>query len=315
MPNPTGTFQRPDLGTAFSQLPDDSDGFVATECLPVYNSPLQSANYSVIKAEALMRLEDLKRGPNAGYKRSAYDFSQANFSTSEFGLEEPIDDRTRKLYSYSFDVERFAAARLRRRLRTNLEVLTATAVQGSLGGTAAAAKKWNDPASDPVYDVDTALVAYRALNALNPEDVSMVMDWETFLRLRSNAAILDRIKFSGLDQVVKAKITKDAIAQVFGIKEVIVARAMKNTADVGQTRSLSPIWDKTIVTLFHKATGDIQMPGLGHTIVWTADGASADGVMEEYREEQTRSQILRCRSELVSHIKYTNAGYTITAVL
>jgi len=315
MPNPTGTFQRPDLGTAFSQLPDNADGFIATDCLPIYNSPLQSANYSVIKAEALMRLEDLKRGPSAGYKRATYDFSQANFSTAEFGLEEQIDDRTRKLYSYSFDVERFAAARLRRRLRTNLEVLTAAQVQGSLGGTAAAAKKWNDPAGDPIADIKAAKIALRALNGLNPEDASLAMDWETFESLLDSAAMLDRIKFNGTEQVVKAKITKDAIAQAFGIKEVIVARAMKNTADVGQTRSLSAIWDKTIVTLFHKASGDIQMPGLGHTVVWTADGASADGIMEEYREEQSRSQILRCRSELASHIKYTNAGYTITTCL
>lgn len=315
MPNPTGTFQRPDLGSAFSQLPDEQDGFIATQVLPVLNSPLQAANYSVIKAEALMRLEDLSRGPGAGYKRAEYDFTQANFATKEFGLEEAIDDRVRAMYMYSFDCERFAAARLRRRLRTNLEVLTAAACQSGLGGTAAAAKVWSDPASDPIADVDAALIALRALNGLNPENVSMIIEWEAFTRLRSNAAMLDRIKFNGTEQVVKSKITAASIAEAFGIKEVIVAGVMKNTADMGQTRSLSAIWTKTIATLFHKATGDIQGPGLGHTVVWTADGASADGVMEEYREEQNRSQVLRVRSELASHIKYTAAGYTITSIL
>lgn len=317
MPNPTGTFNRPDLGTAFAQIDRASilKGYIATQVLPVFNSPLQSANYSVIKAEALMRLDDLTRAAGAGYNRSEYDFQQASFSTVEYGLEEAIDDRTRKLYMYSFDCERYAAERLGVRLATNLEVLTAAACQSGLGGTAAAAKVWSDVTSDPIADVRTAKIAFRALNGIDPSQASMVLEWEALEYLKDNPSILDRIKYNGTEQVVKGKINAAAIADAFGIKEIIVAGGMKNTADRGQTRSLSQIWTKTIATLFHKSTGDIQAPGLGHTVVWSADGGAPEGLFEEYREEQTRSQIVRCRSEFAPHIKYTSAGYTITSIL
>lgn len=314
MPTPTGTFQRPDLGTAFSQFPiTAAKGFVALDVLPLLPVPLQSANYSIIKVEALMRLEDLTRGPGGGYARTEYEVQQTNYSTVEYGLEEVIDDRNRKLYMYSFDAERFARDRLMLRLMTNLEIKVATAVQAISGG--AAAKVWSDVAADPIADVRAALIALRALNGLNPQDASMVIDWEVLQYLKDSPAMLDRVKFNGTEQVNRGKITAAAIAEAFGIKELIVAGGVKNTADRGQTRSLSQIWGKTKAVIFHKAGGDIQMPGLGHVVSWNADGSNPEGTFEEYREEQNRSQVLRCRAEFDPHIKYTSAAYTLTSVL
>lgn len=318
MATPSGTFQRPDLGTAFNQFPFYSAmGFVALDVLPILPVSFQSANYAVIKAEAMLTLQDLKRGPGGGYKRSDYTFIQDSYATVEYGLEELIDDRQRKLYINSFDAERYAVDRLMLRLMTNLEVLTAAAVQGSLGGTAAISVPWSSASSAaPVTDVRAAKIALRALNGFNPANAVLIMDWEVLEYLKDNAQILERVKYSGRNDTDHGKITADAIAEALGVRKLIVAGMMKNTADAGQNKSLSAIWDRTKVTLAHLSpSGDIQLPGLGHTFSWSEDGASPEGTFEEYREEQNRSQVIRCRAEFQSKVKYSNAGYVLTSVL
>lgn len=316
MPAPTGTFQRPDLGSAYSQFPLwAAKGLVWQDVFPMLPVGMQSANYSVIKAEALLRLEDLRRGPNGGYRRGEYDFIQQSYATVEYGLEEAIDDRQRKLYLYSFDAERYAVEREILRLMMNLEIKVATAAQDTavITGTAAAASAWSNVASAaPIDDVAAALVALRALNGFDPSQACMVMDWQMYLNLRRSAQILEGIKYSGLEPVAQGKIGPEVLAQVLGVSKIFVAGLMKNTAGRGATRSLTQIWDKTKCLIFHQAGGDIQMPGLGHVFTWTADGGTPDGTFEEYREEQTRSQIIRCRSEFQEKVKDANMGYIIT---
>ncbi len=319
MPAPTGTFQRPDLGLLFEQFDLEEDlGYIATQVFPIFDTARQTANYSVESLATLLQDADLSRAMGGGYKRTDHTFTQDSFATKEYGSEEPIDDRERQIYTYSFDIEMIAAQRLRARIERNLEIQVATAVQtaGTYGAnTTTAATKWNSVSvAAPVDDVRAALIALRASSGLNPRMAIGVCDWELAEYLKDSEQILQRIKYSGRDEVKRGDITYDMLAKALGLRALIVGGAVKNTADKGQTASLSSVWDRSKFAILHVATSnDLRKPCFGRTFAWAGDGANATGVMEEYREEQSRSQIIRCRSEFQAKVMYASAGYLLTS--
>jgi hypothetical protein len=320
MPAPTGTFQRPDLGLLFEQFDLQGDlGYVAARVAPPFSTPRQTANFSVVAVGDLLRDGDLSRAPGSGYKRYDYTFTQDSYATLEYGAEEPIDDRERQIYSYSFDVEQVAARRIAARILRNLEIKAATLLQDSSSTfssyTTTAGTAWSDvSSSDPIEDVRTAAIAIRGACGLNPMNLCGICDWRLFEYLRDNEAIIQRLKYAGFNDPNKAKITHQMIADALGLKELIVAGGVKNTSDRGRTTSISSIWDYTKFTLAHLASSnDLREPCVARTFEWSGDNANAAGIMEEYREEQSRSQIIRCRSEF--HVKaiYAASGYVLTS--
>ena len=109
---------RPDLGAlAFAySLSAATIGYIADLVLPPFYTPLQTAKYPVIPAEALLEVADTARAPRTAYARGDWDFDFEDYSCSENGWEEPVDDTEAKLYRNYFDVETMPTIRFARGL-------------------------------------------------------------------------------------------------------------------------------------------------------------------------------------------------------
>ena len=70
MPGPSSpsTFQRPDLGVEFEEfdLLAAQQGFIGLQMLPVYPTEVQSGNFPVIPAEALLAERETALASGAG---------------------------------------------------------------------------------------------------------------------------------------------------------------------------------------------------------------------------------------------------------
>jgi len=115
MPRPTSatTLQRADLGAIAYEynLEASQRGFIGQRILPVFEVPEQSADYPKIPIEALIKIQDTKRGPRGHYNRSDYEFKTGTYSCEEFGWEEQVDDAEANLYRRYFDAEEVAIKR------------------------------------------------------------------------------------------------------------------------------------------------------------------------------------------------------------
>jgi hypothetical protein len=102
------------------------------------------------------------------------------------------------------------------------------------------------------------------------------------------------------------------LAQVFDLPYILVAGGSKNGAKEGATVDPEQIWSGEYAMVCKIATGaDFREPCIGRTFHWSADGSAVGGTVESYREEQTRSDIIRVRHDVDELVLYKDAGFLL----
>ncbi len=323
MPSPSQSLAtlRPDLSDSVMEfdLEMNENGFIADEVCPVLDVAQSSGNFGKIPIEQLLQSPDVHRAPGSGYNRSKFTFKPDTYATQEYGFEEPVDDAEAAMYKNYFIAETISAARARSALLIGREQRVATLIQDTAAftgaKTGAAAFVWSNHASaTPIDDVETAVLAVWANCGMWP--TSIVLTRKAFRHLRNCAQIVDRLKYNGLTDVKAENITAQVLAQVFDLRELIVANAAKNTAAEGQTAAISSVWTDTMATVCRiDHSSDVRRPTVARTFHWGEDGSTIGGTMEEYRDEKVRGNVIRNRHQTHEKLMYAAAGYLITGVL
>jgi hypothetical protein len=320
MPRPTSatTIQRPDLGSiAFEYMMEASQrGFIGLQIMPIFEVPLQSADYPVIPIEALLKLFDTSRSPRGDYNRSDYEFKTGTFSCKEHGWEEAVDDTEAALYRRFFDAEEVAVMRCVDIILRSQEARIAAKVQSTanITATAAVSVPWNTSATcTPRADVNTAKTAMRAASGLTPN--VMAISKKVFDTLLVAKEITDALQYTNPLQINSEEIQRRLLSQYFGL-EVLVGNAIKDSAKKGQTYTIADIWDDEYCGLYKVSNGgqDLRDPCLGRTFLWTEDSPS-NLVTEQYREEKKRSEIYRTRQNTDEAFVFKGAGYLLSNVI
>lgn len=303
MPSPSSSLatHRPDLAASIESfdLMMDAEGFVGQRVMPVVDVQSQAGTFGKIPLAQLLQNRETRRSPGAGYNRGQFTFAPATYSTEEHGVEEPVDDREAAMYRNYFDAEVISTMRAQRAILENQEKRVAALVFNSSTYTPTSiTNEWDDYANaTPITDVETKVQAIYAASGLWPN--AMVINRKVFRNLRNCAQIVDRLKYQGFVDVRAENISAQALAALFDIPNVLVAGGTKNTANEGATASISQIWSDEYCWIGRVATTqDVREPCVGRIFHWAADGSESRGLVETYREEQTRSNIIRVRHDV-----------------
>jgi len=310
MPRPTSgtTIQRPDLQQAIDEYVDEQDAFIGLKVAPTVEVLHQAADYPIIPIEALLSIPDTKRAPRGHYARSDWDFEMDTYSCSENGFEEVIDDVEVNLYSRYFDVEQICAKRAMGIVLRNQEKRIADMVFNTANFTEVSpTHEWDDAANAvPMTDVKLGHIAIK--NATGLRANTLIISWSTFLDLGINAQILDRIKYTN-PGVSRGELSPAMLALAFEVDQVLVGGGRYNTAKKGQTASLADIWSNEYAMLCRVENGpDITQPCLVRTFLWTADSPT-NVVVESYREDQSRGDVIRIRHNTDEEFIIPDCGY------
>ena len=87
----------------------------------------------------------------------------------------------------------------------------------------------------------------------------------------------------------------------------MVAAAIYNSADEGQSASLAAIIDDDALLLYTTPTPSLLQPTAGYTLAWPTAGA--DGMIDQYEEPETKSVIVRNNECWVQKQVAADAGY------
>lgn len=317
MPSPSVALEtlRPDLAQAFQQfdLEMDQRGFIATRVLPIMEVAKASGFYGVIPAAQILANRDTLRAPGAGYARGEFKFTKDTYVCDEHGAEEPIDRREAEMYREFFDAELVSAARAFDAVLRNAEKRVAAAIFNATTWTPTAiTNEWDDLANaTPITDILTAKNAMWAASGIWPN--ALIINRLVFNNLREVASIVDRLKYSGIDD--PKNITAQMLAQLFDLEELIVAGSAKNTAAEGQTLAVAPIWSNEYAMLCRVArTNDMREVCIGRTMHWAEDGSMAGGTVETYYEPQTRGDVVRVRHDVDEKVTYALAGHLLSNI-
>jgi hypothetical protein len=265
-----------------------------------------------IDAGNLLRNETKGRGPSASYPRVSRAITTDTYTCQEYGLEEAVDDSERNDYSRFFDMESQAVKNTMRQIRLAHELRVSTVINSRANWTATTSATAYTAANIASFDIGLDIdIAKQAINSRGESvaDLSVVMSLNMFNLVRASTRLQNRIRgtISTDSQLV---LSKEAVADALSVKEVLVGNNFYDTTAQGVTSSLSAIWGDTNiwigrVTPFSGPESFFSGGALG-TLFWQQDGEIF--TTETYREENIRSEIVRCRQYCAEKIVNANAG-------
>jgi hypothetical protein len=197
----------------------------------------------------------------------------------------------------------------------NQEKRIADAIFNATNFTAnAVTTEWNTAASaTPLDDVLDGLASFRSACGMKPD--ALIISYTTFLDLKACDQIVDQIKytFPGIDIL---SMGASQLAQLFGVPRVLIGGGVYDSKGKGIDSTIADLWSYEYAMLAKIGTGrDILQPCVGRTFLWTADSPQ-NAVVEEYREEQTRSDIYRVRHHVSETLlkSYDSSGTVVSNV-
>ena len=321
MLSPAGTTAiiRPDLAETFKEFDAEmnEEGYIGQAVLPTKPVNEAGAYFMKLPIEEFSKTVVTARAAGAAYPRIDLKFEQDSYQCQEHGLEGVVDDRNKSIYSSYFDAEVEMAQAIRAAVRRNHEQRIADAVFNTSTWTGsalttAATTAWSTVASGTVIaDVLNARNKVRIGCGIDPD--TLICNWVVWENIRSNTAIQDLIKQTA--SVQRNDMTPQMIANALGLKQILIAKAVKNSANEGAAFSGGEIWSSTYAMVC-KLGGPslINQPGIGLTFHYTGDGSSVDGTVETYRDESRRGEVVRVRHDVQSKILYPQAGHLISGV-
>lgn len=344
MAAPSSAINRFDLSISFGEfnLLSNQKKFIGLKALPPVSVEQEAANFAKVQiASYLTKIEDTERAPRGTYSRDDYDWTTDSYKVQEHGVEELSDDATIEMYGDILRVEQIAIIRAVNRILSRLEYDIAAAVFNASTWTGSSltttvGTPWTTKATaDPIANIDAA---HDKVSSGCGEDANTLIctkkGFRSIIRsdrvegvLKYNAAEVLVALNEGLDANVWAKAS--GLCQLLQVDQVLIGRGFKNTADRGQTASLSRMWDDTMAMLcvVHDdgLNGDLEnpMPQIGRTIFSVKNNEPMPGsddaglgslIFDEYREEQRRGSVFRPRNKRQVKILQAAAGHLLQGV-
>jgi len=317
MPYPTTALVKPMVGASVSEyaIGPGRDGLIGLDVLPDFPRDKEEGTYGVLPREAFTIIPNTDRQAGGGYNRQSWAFEQATYSCEEHGLEAVLDDKKKRRYANLYDLEEVEAKKIAWQLELAREKRIADLCFGGSCTETAAAVKWSTAATaTPKADVDAAKLRMRTATGLLPD--SIALDWEPFLYLVRTDEVKDEVKYTRPITVEPLAVQASIMAAYFDVKQILICSRIYNTADAGQDFSGSALWDKTKVLVFKKTepASGFEQPALGVSFRWNEDSPDLL-VVEGYRDESIRSDVLRTRENSDEVLVSAALGEVIDTVL
>jgi hypothetical protein len=303
---------RPELNSVLEEALAADRYFIGLDLLPAFTVDRSSGEYRKLTVDATKLLKsggDLKRGPKGSYPEVDWTWAKDSYLTVDRGIEQKIDDVVAADVAHAFSIEAQASKLLLRRVRLAHEqrvkaILFNTSTFDSVNSTTAYTEA-NLATMDAPADI---IAATDRIRARGEECNTIVIGRQSWNRIRRS----DRLaKFFFGQLGGSQQITPQMFAEKFEIPNIRIGDAVVDTAQDGQTASLSRIWTPDYIWIGNVQGGDFAAGGAGRTLIWTGDTGGELFVTETYRNEQIRSDVIRVRSNTDEKIVSARSGTLI----
>lgn len=315
--------QRPDLASFLQlDLAMQRRGFVATKIMPPVEVRSAVGKYRRVKLKSLLANAnaDTKRTDKGGYNEGRYEYDHVSYQTEEHGWKEPLDDRETNILDDPDLEEQLARDRAWETLLNGLEsrvlAIAIDAVETASQNNSAAAVWTNYANSTPIDDVQTACIAVWQRTGVWPN--TMAISRRRWKDLRRSAQIIAAVEANGSgESALQGRLGPKLVAEALDLDEIVISDAIKNTANVAQDPSISSMFPDTKAWIGRTTNSrDFRIPSFGRIMHWGGDGSRIDGedmigVVERYRDEDVRSDVIRVRHETDEHTQYIEMGQVI----
>lgn len=247
----------------------------------------------------MLRDEMARRAPTTKFARVGLrNDNTLTYSVETFGLEFPVDDDIRANQDEPYDLDQAAAVYLGQKilLKRELEFVTRAFTTGIWTGSSTATDlvggtdfgKWSDATSTPIEDVKRQKRAILKETGRRPN--VMVMGQAGWDALSEHPDVVDRMSIAQTRVV-----TRDLIASLFEIDEVVVSGATRNVAAEGRATDGTLIFGNNALLVYRPPAGqrNAYLPAAGYTFAWQPYTPLGSTAVSTYRDESVKSDIHR----------------------
>jgi hypothetical protein len=310
-----GSTIRADINQALIEGPSDI-GLIGAEALPLLNVPAKSGIYlkATLAGADLRNADALKRDIASEYAAIQRSYTSANFTTTEYGLIEYLDDAFKADLNRFFSIESSSAKFLLRQLKLSHEKRVSDLLWASstpfTTADATPAVNYTEALLTTINAPADIAGAKLSLNKLGYEANAVLMSANVFERIR-RSTLLQNMFFGVISDVGPRLLSEDQVAAGLGVDKILVGRAARNTANKNIAYSGSFIVPDTKIIVANLQGGEFTGGGVGRTLVW-ADDAPGGFISETYRDDARRSNVLRVRMNTAEVVIDANAAVRIT---
>lgn len=286
-----------------------NEEYVGERLFPAMSVSKDTDKYFVYGTEQF-RLENDIRAPGTRAKKVDWTVSTDSYSLEEHALEKAIADEERDNadppLSIEIDSVEFLTDLIQLRLENSIATDATTSGNYAAAHTAALSggQQWSDYTnSDPLEDIRKARVQIHG--AIAKKANVLVFGFQVYEILKNHPKILARMSHNE-----RGLVTKQLLAELFEVEEVLVGSALKDTAKEGQTASLSYVWGKNVVLAY-------RPPRMGKKVIALGGTFRKQGMRqtETWRETQVKSDYIRVTDKYDSKIISNVAGYLYRTVV
>lgn len=275
--------------------------------LPPLRVKEKTGNYAKYDKSNLRTYAEIFRAPGTRALSVDYGVSQGSYVCRERALEKLVPDEFINNTDDPYDPKRDAVATLMDNIWVNQENALATDLADTnvltnnttLSGT----DQWSDYLnSDPFDDIRTGIDTIRVATSQLPN--TAWMSYEVMNKLKQHPDVREQVKYTNGGQL-----SNDAFINFmkgfFNLDNVYIGTAIKNTADEGQTDSLSSVWGKHFWLAYISPRPTLMRATFGYTFT------DVPREVDTYREESKKSEVVRVRYSYDQNLMDVNLAYLI----
>lgn len=264
-------------------LYQEESKFVARQFAPVQGVAKQSGKYFVTTQADILRTDAEKRAPGTKAVDRTFTLSTDNYNCDVFTIAYNVSEQILANQDPAVDIERSAVRILMGDILQRMEIDFAAEafVTGKWGTSATPGTTWDDTSSTPIEDIATAIDTIEAATGFTPN--TFLMGAAVWRELRHHPDIIARLP----DNSLRVVNNPSKLGDILDFENVLVTRAIRNTAEEGVTSSVSRILtDSNAVVAFVDPNAGIDSATAMKTFTWSSLLGGAEGIRTKRYESE-----------------------------
>lgn len=273
-----------DLAVAFIQ---DTRLYIATKVFPIVSVAKQSNKYIIWTKNDWFRDEAQKRADATESAGSGFNLSTDSYFADVWAFHKDVGSQARRNQDSGVNLERATVNFVTQRmlLRQELQWVTDFFTTGIWATDYTVAAVWDNYAtSDPIEDFESQKEVMASTTGFLPN--TAVFGYSAMRRLKSHPDIVERIKYTGSGA---RNVTEATVAEILGLDNVYVARAIKATNIEAETAAYSFTHGKHAWLGYVNPNPAFESPSAGLTFAWDYAGYGASVNIDQFELRKTKS--------------------------
>lgn len=256
--------------------------FIADQLIPEVRVQHESDLYYVFSTDHL-KLDETVRANGAEANRVTFNMSYSSYFLREHALKDIVTDRDRANADTAIRPDIDATENLTNKILLRKEYDAAnllfdkTNFSNNASLTSTMAFTQDTTLSNPIVQIDSATSKIISSCGMVPN--KMIINHDTYVGLKNHQSIVDRVKYTSADSI-----TESMLAKMFTLSQLLVGRAIQDTADVLDTTTMSYIWSNCCMLCYMEPSPGLKKPSAAYKFQSVAKGAPY--TVKKWREEE-----------------------------